>query len=151
LRRTVLGLALLSVALLVGCQESGRGLLVSDVRVGAPAGPNAALYFTVTNRGDEPDRLVGATTDVAERVEIHETTMDDDGTMRMQAVAGVDAPINQTVALEPGGLHVMLVGVERLDEGESVDVTLQWEVAGDLDVVAEVVAPAETMADDHGQ
>lgn len=149
MRRTVLGLALL--ALLFGCQESGGGIVVSDARVGAPTGPNAALYFTVTNQSGQPDRLVRVSTDVAEHVEIHETTTDEDGTMSMGAIAGVDAPTDQTIVLEPGGFHVMLVAVDRLDEGESVDVTLHWEVADDIDVVAEVVAPAETMGavNDH--
>lgn len=150
MRGTVLGLVMLSVTLLVGCQGFDGGLVVSDARVGAPTGPHAAMYFTVTNPGDESDRLLGASTDVAERVEIHETTMSDDGTMSMHAVAGVDVAADETIVFEPGGLHVMLVGVDRLDEGEQVDVTLHWETAGDMDVVAEVVAPSETMGDeDH--
>lgn len=149
MRRTVLGLAILLLTLLVGCQDAGGGLVVSDARVGAPTGPNAALYFSVTNEGGVSDRLIGASTDVAERVEIHETTMDDDGTMGMRSVTGIDAAGDETVVLEPGGLHVMLIGVDRLEEGEQVDVTLHWDEAGDMGVVADVVAPSETMGDEH--
>lgn len=151
MRRTVLASILLSVMVLAGCQESNGGIVVSDARVGAPTGPNAALYLAVTNQGGEPDLLVGATTDVAERVEIHETTMDANGTMGMRAVEGIDAPPGETIVFEPGGLHVMLVGVDRLVEGESVDVILHWEVAGDIDVEAEVVAPTETMGHEQDE
>lgn len=146
MRRILLLLSVSFLALTAGCQGAEGDLVVSEARVGAPTGPNAALYFTVVNHG-ESDRLVGASSDVAERVEIHETTMDDDGTMGMAAVAGIDVATDGTVVFEPGGLHVMLLGVDRLTEGETVDVTLHWEVAGDMEIAAEVVSPAETM--DH--
>lgn len=137
-------LAVLALAFTAGCQGSDLKIVVSEARVGAPTGPNAALYFEVANHG-ETDRLVGATSSVAERVEIHETTIDDDGTMGMSAVTGIDVSADEIVVLEPGGLHVMLLGVDRLAEGETVDVTLHWEVAGDMELTAEVVSPAETM------
>lgn len=149
MRPRLLLLVVLSLALGAGCQGSAEGLVVSDPRVGAPTGPNAALYFTVDNHG-ETDRLIGASSDVAKRVEIHETTMDEDGTMGMESVAGIDIPANESVVLEPGGLHVMLLGVDRLAEGETIEVTLQWEMADDMVVTAEVVSPAETMGhEDH--
>lgn len=149
MRRRLLLLAVLALAVVAGCQGSDGGIVVSEARVGAPTGPNAALYFIVANHG-ETDRLVGVATDVAERVEIHETTMDEDGTMGMAAVDGIDVPADETVVLEPGGLHVMLLGVERLAEGETIDVTLHWEMAGDMVQTAEVVSPAETMGhEDH--
>lgn len=147
--RLLLLAAVFSLGLVAGCQGSDGGIVVSEARIGAPTGPNAALYFTVANQG-EPDRLVGATAEVAVGAEIHETTMGDDGTMGMAAVAGIDVATDETVALEPGGIHVMLLGVDRLEEGDSVDLTLHWEVAGDVEVTAEVVSPAETMGhEDH--
>lgn len=147
MRRALVALAALAT-FLVGCQGPEGGIVVSEARVGAPAGPNAALYFTVTNDGDA-DRLVGASTEVAESAEIHETTLDEDGTMGMAAVAGIDVGTDETVVLEPGGLHVMLLGVDRLEEGETVSVTLRWERAGELDVSADVVSPAETVGHEH--
>ena len=147
MRRAIVVVAALAV-LLVGCQGSQGGIVVSEARVGVPAGPNAALYFTVTNAGDA-DRLLGASTDVAESTELHETTLDEDGTTGMVAVAGIDVATDETVSLEPGGLHVMLLGVDRLEEGATVGVTLHWEHAGDLEVTADVVSPAETVGHEH--
>jgi copper(I)-binding protein len=152
MRRAVAVLcALAVVGLVTGCQGPG-GIAVTHARVGVPAGPNAALYFTAANEGGETDVLIGASSDVAGGVEIHETTQAEDGTMRMRPVTGLDLPAGETLTLEPGGLHVMLIDVEPLEEGEDIAVTLHWESAGDMEVEAEVVSPAETVTDeqDHG-
>lgn len=141
---------LTAAILAVGCQTSGDGLEITQARIGAPTGPNAGMYFTVTNGSGAPDRLVGAATGVAGAVEIHETTLGEDGAMGMRPVTGIDVPADGEVVLEPGGMHLMLLDVDRLAEGDEVLVTLLWEVAGEMEVVAEVVAPAETMGDEHG-
>jgi periplasmic copper chaperone A len=143
--------ALALVGLITGCQGPD-GISVEHARVGVPAGPNAALYFTASNEGGETDVLVGASSGVAHAVEIHETTQADDGTMGMRPVTGLDLPAGETLTLEPGGLHVMLIDVEPLEEGDIIAVTLHWQYAGDMEVEAEVVSPAETVTDeqDHG-
>ena len=132
-----------SVALLVGC-AAGSGPQVTEARVGQPTGPNAALYFTVVGNQGEGDRLVTAHTDAAEAVELHETTMGDDGSMRMRPVEALDLPADGTLILEPGGYHMMLINAARLEVGDTVDVTLVWETAGDMTIVAEVVEPGDT-------
>ncbi|HEU4895894.1 MAG TPA: copper chaperone PCu(A)C [Acidimicrobiia bacterium] len=141
--RKTAAVTILIAGIVTGCQGGG-GIEVTDARIGAPTGPNAALYFTATNGGGEPDVLVGAGTDVAASVEVHETTHGDDGTMGMRPVAGVDLPAGKTLTLEPGGFHVMLLDVEPLEEGEVVTVTLRWQSAGEMEVEAVVVSPAET-------
>ncbi|MGA7096320.1 MAG: copper chaperone PCu(A)C [Acidimicrobiia bacterium] len=139
--------ALLLVAV-SACGGGGRGdsPQVSDARIGQPTGPNAALYFTADGYGED-DQLVGAATDVAPKVEIHETVMGDNGTMGMQPVESLDLPASGQLVLEPGGYHVMLVGVDRLDVGAKVKVTLDWKNAGEQTIEAEVVEPSETMDD----
>lgn len=119
---------------------------VVDARIGQPTGPNAALYFTVEGYGQD-DVLTGATTEVASSVQIHETTMADDGTMGMQEIASLDLPADGELVLEPGGYHLMLVEADRLDVGSTVEVTLTWQQAGDQTIEAEVVEPSETMGD----
>lgn len=145
-RLAVILCALAAGVLVTGCQGS-EGLGVTEARVGAPTGPNAALYFTASNDGRDPDVLIGVSTDVAGGVEIHETTHDEDGTMGMRPVTSLDLPAGETLTLEPGGLHVMLIDVEPLEEGERISVTLHWQSAGDTEVEAEVVSPADTMAE----
>jgi len=149
-RLAVVSCALAAAAVLVaGCQASG-GIDVTEARVGAPTGPNAALYFTASTEGGEPDVLIGVSTDVAGNAEIHETTHAEDGTMGMRPVPSLDLPAGETLTLEPGGLHVMLMDVTPLDEGERISVTLQWQSAGEVEVEAEVVSPADTLGHDDG-
>lgn len=130
----------------VACSGDGT-IEVVDARLGEPAGPNAALYFTAMG-GDEPDRLVGASAVIATEVQIHETTTGEDGTMSMRPVDGLDLPADGELVLEPGGYHLMLVDAERVEVGDEIDVTLVWENSGELTIPVDVVAPAETMSDD---
>jgi hypothetical protein len=88
-------------------------------------------------------------TDVAASVEIHESSMGDDGAMSMQPVDRLDLPADDDLVLEPGGYHLMLLDVDRLEVGDTVEVTLSWEQAGDMTIEAEVVAPGDTMGDDE--
>lgn len=124
----------------------GSAPTIENPRIGQPTGPNAALYFTVKGY-NQSDRLIGATTDVATQASIHETVMKDDGTMGMQPVGALDLPANGTLVLEPGGYHIMLMDVERLDVGETVIIALQWENYGEQQIEAEVVHPADTAID----
>lgn len=138
-------LALLLTVFLAACSSSGGSVEISDARMGEPTGPNAALYLTVSS--DASDRLVGATTDVAARVEVHETVMDDDGTMTMSEVEGFDLGPDAVLVLEPGGKHLMLIDAERVTEGDTVEVTLRFEQAGDVAIEVPVVAPQDAMGD----
>jgi periplasmic copper chaperone A len=142
---TLLGVVLFGVVA-TGCGSASGGIAIDDVRIGQPTGPNAALYLTATSEG-EPDRLVAASTDVAAGVEIHQTTTED-GVMSMQRIDGLDLPAGESLVLEPGGFHLMLLDVARLDVGAVVEVTLIWETAGEMTVEAEVVEPADTMSHD---
>ena len=109
-------------------------------RATPPAVKVAAGYATIRNGGESDDRLVGATTDIAERVEIHRTEMDD-GVMRMRPLKdGLAVPAGETVTLEPGGLHLMFIGLlAPVKEGVAFPVTLTFEQAGE---VALTVMPA---------
>jgi hypothetical protein len=138
-------LTVLTMAVLVGCGAGGV-IEVTNVRIGQPTGPNAALYLRAT--GGEEDRLVGARTDVAEAVVLHETVVDADGTTSMRPVDAIALDAAGSLMLEPAGYHLMLTGVDRLQVGDRVQVTLVWEQAGEMVVEAEVVAPGATMGHD---
>lgn len=134
------------VLLLAACGGAGDGIEISDARIGQPTGPNAALYFTAI--GDVADRLVGASTDVAASVELHESSMAGDGTMSMQQVGGLDLAPDEELVLKPGGYHLMLIDADRMEVGDTVEVTVSWEAAGDMIIEAEVVEPGDTMMDE---
>jgi copper(I)-binding protein len=99
---------------------------------------NGAVYVTITNHGNEPDALVAATTDAAERVELH-VTVERGGTMVMQPLPKFDIPAAGKLEMKPGGYHIMLLGLTRnLTPGGTVAVTLTFEKAGQMLVEAPV-------------
>ncbi|MDW7982983.1 MAG: copper chaperone PCu(A)C [Thermomicrobium sp.] len=101
----------------------------------------SAVYMLIENAGDQPDRLLHAHCDAAQTVELHETKMEG-GVMKMQPVDGIVVPAKGSVALQPGGLHVMLIGLTRdLNPGDTVDLELHFEQAGHVPVRAVVVKP----------
>ncbi len=105
-----------------------------------PNAPVAGGYLTITNEGDQPDRLVSVSSPIADHGEIHEMSVDDKGVMTMRPVAdGLEIPAHGTVELKPGGYHLMFMELkERPKEGETFDATLGFEKAGSLRVHFEV-------------
>lgn len=134
------------LVLAAGCGGEVDGLQISDARVGAPTGPNAAMYFTA--RGADADALLSASTDVAAEIHIHETVTSEEGTMSMRSIPRLELPAAGQLTLEPGGYHLMLVGVDELELGGTIEVVLLWEVAGEMTVQAEVVDPSDTMGEE---
>lgn len=105
-----------------------------------PVSENGAAYFHIRNHGNAVDRLTGASTPMAERAELH-THLSSGGVMKMRRLDGVDVPANGAVMFQPGGLHVMLLGLKRpLKAGESFPLVLRFERAGALEVVVTVRA-----------
>lgn len=135
------------LATVTACSSGDETIEIVDARLGEPAGPNAALYFTVSG-GDEPDRLLGARAAAAAEVQIHETATGEDGTTTMRPIDGLDLPADGELVLEPGGYHLMLVDVERVEAGDEIEVTLIWESSGEWTIPVDVVPPADTMRDD---
>ena len=132
--------------LLASCGDDGTAcdnLELSDAFVRLPGGENTAMYVNITNNGDADTALVGASSDVAGMIELHEVGADDEGVMQMRAIEGqsIALPAGETVVLEPGGLHVMAMGVTRtLSEGDDVTFTLTLEDGCTIDLSAPVRA-----------
>ena len=111
-------------------------------RATAPGQPIGGGYLTLDNQGKSGDRLLGASTAVAARVELHSMTMDGD-VMRMRALDAIDLPAGRSVALKPGGTHLMLVGLKApLKAGEKFPLKLRFEKAGEVEVVVNVEGAA---------
>ena len=92
-------------------------------------------YMKITNTGAAPDRLIGGSTDVANRFELHEMKMDN-GVMKMRPVTdGLEIKPGQTVELPPSGYQAMLVRLKhQLEKGQHFKVTLEFAKAGKVDV-----------------
>ena len=104
-----------------------------------PSGSGGA-FMTIHNRGGA-DRLVGVSSPSADRAEIHVTKMED-GVMKMRPVEAIEVAPGGMTALESGGPHVMLFGVPKgLKPGDSIEILLTFEQAGEVAVVAEVQPP----------
>ncbi|WP_421708128.1 copper chaperone PCu(A)C [Algihabitans sp.] len=110
-----------------------------------------AAYMVLTNEGSETDRLISASSDVAESVELH-THLMDDGVMRMRQIEAIEIDPGTPSVLEPGGLHVMLIGLKQpLAAGESFPMTLTFEQAGEVTVEVSIEAiGSETGGHNHG-
>lgn len=96
-------------------------------------------FLTITNKGTTPDRLVAVRSPASEKAEVHEMKMDG-SVMRMRALEnGLEIPPGATVALKPGGYHIMLMGLKApFAKDTKIPVTLVFEKAGSIDVVLTV-------------
>lgn len=106
----------------------------------ARAGGQGAGFMGIRNNGAEADRLVAASSPAAPRMELH-THIRDGDVMRMRPVNDIPVPAGQTVRLQPGGLHLMFIGLsQELHQGQSVPVTLVFERAGPVTLLLEIQA-----------
>ena len=107
----------------------------------------AGAYFKITNTGTTPDRLVGGSSPVAGRFEIHQMSMEN-GVMKMRPVqGGLEIKPGESVELKPGAYHVMLLDLKQpLNKGDHVKATLNFEKAGSVDIEYNVVGVGETPA-----
>ncbi len=125
-------------------------------RATPPRAPAGGGYLTITNLGDEADRLIAVASPEAEIGEFHEMKVED-GIMTMRPLEdGVEIPPHGTVTLAPGGLHIMLIDLKAaLVEGEEMPVTLTFEKAGSIDTFLHVEGFGAKgpggMAHDEGQ
>jgi len=112
------------------------GIDVSDARAApTPGGVQvSAGYLTIANANSEEDRLIGASSERAGRVEIHEMIMDG-AVMQMRPVTDLVIPGGGEVILAPGGRHLMFYDVTApFTEGESVPIQLTFANAGEINV-----------------
>lgn len=157
-RVTLVAASALATVLVAGACGSSTQVSVSDpwARTSAGDQTTGAAYMVISG-GDEPDRLIGAAvpSSIAAKTEIHETVESDgssdgmgdmeqmggmDGeAMTMRPVDGIDIPAGETVRLEPGGYHIMLIDLAKpLTSGDTFELTLTFEKAGEQVVTVSV-------------
>lgn len=100
-------------------------------RATPPGAKVGAGFMTLKNAGSA-ERVVGASSPVAGRVEMHVTVREGD-VMKMREVQGFEVPAGGAFELKPGGAHLMLMDLKRpLKKGEKVPLTLKLEKGGEL-------------------
>ena len=109
-----------------------------------------AAFMTLENTGAAADRLIAAESPAAANVELHTHIVEGD-IMRMRAVEQIDLPAGETIQLQPGGFHVMLIGLAApLEMGKSFPLTLRFAEAGTTTVEVPVLQPgAMESGSDH--
>jgi copper(I)-binding protein len=115
-------------------------LTLSGRRVRPSTGPNTAAYLTITNSGNQSDKLIKVDCEHATTVELH-NNVNDNGVMKMRPVEFI-AIGKDPVFLQPGGLHIMLLGLKDSFQGkERVQLTFHFEKAGSSTMDFSVKAP----------
>jgi len=101
-------------------------------------GDNAAVYFLIHNHSRKYDELTGASAIITKKLEIHQTSIEND-IAAMEMTANIPLPPGEDVFFEPGGLHLMMVGIDQdLVEGEQVAVILHFRDHGDIVVAVQI-------------
>lgn len=106
------------------------------VRTPNPAVDVAAAYMTLVNTASEALSLMAVSSPHANIVEMHETKTVD-GMASMQKAASIRIPARGTVAFEPGGTHLMLMGLHR-PLPRAFEFTLRFDDGGTVTVSAPV-------------
>ena len=149
-------LALISTARTMACAALLAGLFAAPARAeevkagdlvitqawsrATPGGAKiAGGYLTIENKGSAPDRLIGGSADVADKVQVHEMSMNN-GVMTMRQLdKGLAIEPGKTVKLAPGGYHLMMLDLKSpLKQGDKVPVTLEFEKAGKVKLSLDV-------------
>ncbi|MEQ6248937.1 copper chaperone PCu(A)C [Sulfitobacter sp. HNIBRBA3233] len=143
--KTILSIA--TAALLSATALLAQEYRAGDISVDHPrsfekpaSGAVGVGYLTLTNTGSTDDALIGLRGESLERVEIHKSETDDMGVARMARQERIDIPAGETVILQPGGLHIMFMGLSGQEwaEGDRFEATLEFERAGPLAVAFNV-------------
>jgi len=101
-----------------------------------------ALYFTIENSGSFDDTLFAVSSDIAEKVELHETYSDGD-MMGMRKTEMIVIGAGSSFELKPGGYHIMLMKLKKdINAGDEVEVLLHFKVAGEINILAVARKPS---------
>ncbi len=146
--RSLSKLAFLGLLIAIAPAAFAQGTESSTIAVeqpwarATPAGAmTGAAYMAIDNKSNLPDRLIGASSNIAKTLQIHEMAVVN-GVMKMRELAnGLPIPAGGSVTLKPGSYHVMLIGLKKpLKPGETFPLMLKFKKAGNIPVKVSVQA-----------
>lgn len=149
----------LAAALLLAAPAFAHDYIAGDLQIIHPHIPQPAAtakaaggFMAIVNTGAEADRLIGAESDIAMKVQVHESKVDANGVGTMEHVDFIEIPPGGTVNLEHGGYHIMFMGLNgALTEGEVRKATLVFEKAGRVEIEFQVDPPTGQGNMDHSK
>lgn len=106
----------------------------------APLSPNnnSAVYMVIDNPTDQQITIIGASTMIANNVELHESFVDDQGISRMTSIDSIVVPAQSKIALKPGGIHIMLFDLKQaISAGDKFMVDIK--IKGSTPIVVEAI------------
>ena len=111
---------------------------------------SSAAYVSIMNHGKMADRLLGATSNLARKTELHQMEMDN-GVMKMRPVeGGIDLPAGKTIHMAPGGYHVMLIGLNAPLTADGIfEITLVFQNAGEKTIKGVAMLPSDLKVGGH--
>jgi copper(I)-binding protein len=115
------GIALLALLhSLIAAADSGLVVTEPWIREAPPGAGVLAAYMVISNQGADTATISAIDSPDFERIEVHRTLVEN-GVARMVAVESLQIAAAERLALEPGGIHLMLYHPKRpLREGDSV-------------------------------
>ncbi len=106
------------------------------IRATPPRAQAAGGFLTITNTGDQPDRLIAVSSPLAATGEVHTMIVENEVMVMRPVEGGVEIPAGGSVSLAPGGLHIMFIDLKApIAAGTDVPVTLTFETAGVVETV----------------
>lgn len=140
----------MAVALISGAFAApamAQDTVAGDITISHPqARPNlpnrpSAGYMTLSNQGTSADTLLSVASETFGTIEMH-TVSEKDGVLHMMPIKVIAVPAGGKVALEPGGMHLMLFDAkQRLKIGDSFKASLTFEKTGEVTVTFKVQKP----------
>lgn len=139
----------LAAALMLAAPAFAHDVVQGDIQIIHPHIPQPAAsakaaggFMAIVNTGTEADRLLAAESDIAMKVEVHESKVDENGVGTMEHVEFIEIPAGGTVNLQHGGYHVMFMGLKgTLTEGEMHKGVLVFERAGRVEIEFQIEPP----------
>ena len=140
-------LSLLGIGVVFAQSMAEMGVTNGWIRATPPNAKMGAAYLTMMNHQDQADALIGASSPLAEVVEIH-NVKEENGMMKMYPVDSLEVPAKGMVMLKPGGYHSMLINLKQAPKlGESHMLTLRFRQAPDVVVELPVQQSGATSGD----
>jgi copper(I)-binding protein len=113
------------------------------IRSSIPGTTVSSSYMTIENKGQKTVTLIGASSKISSRIEIHQHTLLD-GMMRMRQLDLLEIKANQHVVLQPSGLHFMIFDLHQpLKASQKVELTLNFLNCPPVTIQVPVYSPLQ--------
>lgn len=156
--KIILSAITLAVFTLIGSLAHADSIKIHDPYMfsSRPNAPTSAAFMTIHNHSDHADHLLDVRSDIAARTQLHSHEMNAEGVLQMTHMAdGFEMAPHSELRLSRGGNHVMFMGMKApLIDGETLEITLVFEIAGE--VVVQVLVDQSRLTEtvtpmDHSQ